>query len=45
MKDHYEKVSRGALARVNGLSDRTIFWGLISMVLVVAVAMLRGMHW
>ena len=45
MENHYGKISRGALARADGLSDRAIFWGLISTVVVVAVAMLKGMHW
>jgi hypothetical protein len=45
MKYHYEKVSRGALARVESLPDRAIFWGLVSTVVLVAVAMLKGMHW
>ena len=45
MENHYGKISRGALARADVLSDRAIFWGLISTVVVVAVAMLKGMHW
>ena len=45
MEDYYGKISRGALARADGLSDRAIFWGLISTVIIVAVVMLRSMHW
>ena len=45
MEDHYGRMSRGTLALADRWSDRAIFWGLISTVVVVAIAMLRAMHW
>ena len=45
MENDYGKISRGPMARVDGIPDRAIFWGLVSTVILVAVAMLKGMHW
>lgn len=45
MENDYRKMSREALVRADLLSERAIFWSLVSTVVVVAVAMLKGMHW
>ena len=43
MAKYYGKISRGALARTDELSDRAIFWSMIFTVLVVVAGMLRGL--
>ena len=40
--DDYGKMSREALARVDALSERAIFWSLIVTVVVIAIAMIKG---
>ena len=40
--DDYTKIPRKALARVNAISERKIFWGMILTVLVVIAGMTRG---
>jgi hypothetical protein len=40
--DDYAKIPRKALARVNAISERKIFWGMILTVLVVIAGMTRG---
>jgi hypothetical protein len=41
--DNYRKVSVKALAFADELSERVLFWGLVSTSIIVSVAMLRGM--
>jgi ABC-type microcin C transport system permease subunit YejB len=43
MKDDFRKITHGALARTDGLSDRAILWGMIFAVLVVVAGMIRGL--
>jgi hypothetical protein len=40
--DDYTKTPRKALARVNAISERRIFWVMILTVLVVIAGMTRG---
>ena len=40
--DAYTKVSGRVLARADVLSERMIFWGLVSTSLVISFAMLKG---
>ena len=42
MTDDVATKSRKALARVNAISERTIFWGMIFTVLVAIAVMTRG---
>jgi hypothetical protein len=42
MNEDYGKISRDALVRANEISERAIFWGLVLTVVVVVVAMLKG---
>ena len=41
--DAYTKVLAKVLARADVLSDRMIFWGLVSTAVVISIAMLKGM--
>jgi hypothetical protein len=43
MEENYRRISRGALARTEEISDRAIFWGMIFTVLVVVAGMIRGL--
>ena len=43
MANDYGKISRGALARTDEISDRAIFWSMIFTVLVVVAGMIRGL--
>ena len=43
MAEDFAKASRDALERANEVSEVAIFWGLILTVVVVAVAMFKGM--
>ena len=43
MAEDFAKASRDALERANEVSEVAIFWGLILTVIVVAVAMFKGM--
>jgi len=38
----YGKMSRDALLRANEISERAIFWGLVFTVVIVVVAMVKG---
>ncbi len=42
MAEDYGKLSREALARANEISEGAIFWGLVFTVVVVVIAMLKG---
>jgi hypothetical protein len=42
MARDYVKISRGALARTEEISERAIFWSMIFTVLVVVAGMIRG---
>ena len=43
MAEDYGKISREALARVNAISEISIFWGLVIAIVVVVIAMIKGM--
>jgi hypothetical protein len=43
MAEDHEKISREALARANEISETAIFWGLAIAIVVVAMAMIKGM--
>lgn len=43
MAEHYGKTSRDALVRANEIPEIAIFWGLVLTVVVVFVAMIKGM--
>lgn len=43
MDEDYGNISREALARANEISERAIFWGLVSTVVVVVITMLKGL--
>jgi|SRR3954469_18695940 hypothetical protein len=39
----HTKVSSNVVARADVLSERVIFWGLVSTAVVISIAMLKGM--
>ncbi|MFL6579720.1 MAG: hypothetical protein ACJ8G2_03170 [Burkholderiales bacterium] len=39
----YRKASRKAMARADKVSERMIFWGMVSTFIVISLAMLKGM--
>ncbi len=41
--DDYGKVSRDTVTRANEISEVAIFWGLVLTVIVVVIAMVKGM--
>ena len=43
MDEDFGKMSRKALARANALSEIAILWGLVIAIIVVAIAMMKGM--
>jgi len=43
MEYNYRKISRGALARTNDLSEKTIFWVMIFTALVAIAVTIKGM--
>ncbi|HVY06148.1 MAG TPA: hypothetical protein VHB46_09250 [Burkholderiales bacterium] len=43
MTANYQQTSRSALQRIDRLSERVIFWCMVSAVMVISVAMIRGM--
>lgn len=43
MDQDYGKDSREALVRANEVTERAIFWGLVITVVVVGIAMLKGL--
>lgn len=43
MAEDYGKMSRKALARANALSEIAISWSLVIAIIVVAMAMMKGM--
>ena len=43
MADDHGKISRETLARANEISEVAIFWGLVLTVVVVVIAMIKGM--
>jgi hypothetical protein len=43
MAEDYGKISREALARANEISEIAIFWGVIIAIVVVVIAMIKGM--
>ena len=45
MENDYGKMSREALARIDKVSDRVIFWALVFAAVVVSSVMLKGMLW
>ena len=45
MENDYGKISREALARVDKVSERVIFWALVFAAVVISSVMLKGMLW
>lgn len=43
MNEDYRKVSRETLDRANEISEVAIFWGLVLTVIVVVIAVLKGL--
>jgi hypothetical protein len=43
MHEDYGKLSREALARADQISEIAIFWALVFTVVVVVIAMIKGM--
>ena len=43
MNEDYRKISRETLDRANEITEVAIFWGLVLAVVVVVVAMLKGL--
>jgi len=43
MNDDFRKISRETLDRANEISEVAIFWGLILTVIVVVIAVLKGL--
>jgi hypothetical protein len=43
MAGDHGKLSRKALVRANQVSETAIFWGLVITVILVVVAMIKGM--
>ena len=43
MNEDYRKISRETLDRANEISEVSIFWGLVLTVIVVVIAMLKGL--
>ena len=43
MKYVYRRISRGAVAQTDELSERAIFWSMIFTELVVIAGMIRGL--
>jgi hypothetical protein len=43
MREDFRKISRETLDRANEISEVAIFWGLILTVVVVVIAVLKGL--
>ena len=43
MNEDYRKISRETLDRANEISEVAIFWGLVLTVVVVVIAVLKGL--
>ena len=43
MNEDYRKVTRETLDRANEISEVAIFWGLVLTVIVVVIAVLKGL--
>ena len=43
MNEDYRKISRETLDRANEISEVAIFWGLVLTVIVVVIAVLKGL--
>jgi len=45
MAEEFGKMSRKALGRANTLVEIAILWGMVIAIIVVVVAMMKGMFW